>query len=220
LTEVHGGNLIITGGIGRYNNWVTMIDTRREFAVSYCSPMVSKRAGHDAVYHDQHLYVIGGCKGKVLKKCERYVCAENRWEALPSLSKACVYTSGVVVEKSLYALGGSNKEGPLDLIQKLNLERPSHWRILQFKLPFAGFGIPCFKLRNTEVYLVVGQTLCSFTKSKVYPLLELSGSIQRRYGACFFKTSNSPESIVFNGGTLYTSTITGVAVRIIFSLTY
>jgi hypothetical protein len=79
---------------------------------------------------------------------------------------ACSQTSGVVVENSLYALGGHDRVVELDLVQKLSLESLT-WEVMQFRLPFAGFGIPCFKLRDTEVYLVVNKTLCSFTALEV-----------------------------------------------------
>jgi hypothetical protein len=106
-SEVPGGSLLITGGGGYPEvREVVRIDTRREFAVSHCPPMLSPRAEHAAVYHTPHLYILGGENGnRYLGECERYVCAENRWEALPSLPRACKATSGVVVESSLYALG-------------------------------------------------------------------------------------------------------------------
>jgi hypothetical protein len=49
---------------------------------------------------------------------------------------------------------------------------------MQFRLPFAGYGIPCFKLRDTKVYLVVSKTLCSFTALEVQPLKTLTEDIR------------------------------------------
>jgi hypothetical protein len=73
--------------------------------------------GHAAVYHTPHLYLLGGWNGsRELSECERYVVAENRWEALPPLPTACHSASGVVVESSLYALGGYDGSD-LDLVQ-------------------------------------------------------------------------------------------------------
>jgi hypothetical protein len=109
-SEVSGGSLLITGGLNRGHNAireVVRIDTRREFAVAHCAPMLTPRVSHAAVYHTPHLYVLGGFDGRWLSECERYVCDENRWEALPPHPKALYQTSGVVVERSLYALGGS-----------------------------------------------------------------------------------------------------------------
>jgi hypothetical protein len=127
---------------------------------------------HAAVYHTPHLYILGGWNDTNLSECERYVCAENRWEALPPLPRACCQTSGVVVENSLYALGGLY----LDVVQKLSLESLT-WELMQFRFPFADCDIPCFKLRDTEVYLMVKNILCSFTAFEARPsrlLMKLS----------------------------------------------
>jgi hypothetical protein len=108
-SEVPGGSLLITGGIDEDNNAVrevVRIDTRREFAVAHCAPMLTPRADHPAVYHPPHLYILGGWNLRCLSECERYICAESRWEALPPLPRACCLMSGVVVERNLYALGG------------------------------------------------------------------------------------------------------------------
>jgi hypothetical protein len=87
--------------------------------------------------------------------------------------------SGVVVERNLYALGGYDGSY-LDLVQKLSLESLT-WELMQFNLPFTGYAIPCFKLRNTEVYLVVNKTLCSFTAFEARPLKTLTKDIQSCY---------------------------------------
>jgi hypothetical protein len=153
---VPGGSLLITGGGSKAAREVMRIDIRREFAVSRCPPMLTPRKDHVAVYHSQHLYVLGGWSSGVSRKCERYVCEETRWEALPPLPRACISASGLVVESSLYALGGSDGL-VLDLVQKLSLESFT-WELMQFRLPHAGFAIPCFNLNDTEVYLVVNHT--------------------------------------------------------------
>jgi hypothetical protein len=124
-SEVPGGSLLISGGQNRdYDaaREVVRIDTRREFAATHCAPMLTPRIAHAAVYHTPHLYILGGRNGRCLSECERYVCAENRWEALVPLPRACSGTSGVVVENSLYALGGHDESSFLDLVQKLSLE--------------------------------------------------------------------------------------------------
>jgi hypothetical protein len=178
VSEVQGGNLLLTGGNETLVNWVERIDTLREFALSDCAPMLSARAFHAAVYHDLHLYVVGGLSTRCLKKCERYVCEENRWEALRPLPRACCHMSGVVIEKSLYALGGQEESGnSLDLVQRLSLESFT-WDLLELRLPFADFAIPCFKVTDTEVYLVVNKTLCLFTDLKARPLKTLTNDIQ------------------------------------------
>jgi hypothetical protein len=71
-----------------------------------------------------------------------------------------------VVESCLFALGGYDGSSYLNLVQKLSLESLT-WELMQYRLPFADRRIPCFKLRDTEVYLVVKDTLCSFTAFEV-----------------------------------------------------
>jgi hypothetical protein len=131
--------------------------------------MLTPRSFHAAVYHTPHLYILGGRSdfSTAFSECERYVCAENQWEALPPLPIACSCTSGVVVESSLYALGGQDAS-ELDLVQKLSLESLT-WELMQFRLPFTGDGIPCFKVRDTEVYLVVNKTSASSLPLKYAP---------------------------------------------------
>jgi hypothetical protein len=176
LTE---GSLLITGGgYPTAVREVMRIDTRREFAVSHCAHMLTPRREHAAVYHTSHLYIFGGLNGRCLSDCERYVCAENRWEALPPLPRACSGTSGIAVKNSLYALGGSAGSA-LNLVQKLILESLT-WEIMQFRLPFAGYGIPCFQLRDTKVYLVIKKTLYSFTAFNVRPIKTLTEDIESR----------------------------------------
>jgi hypothetical protein len=123
VSDLPGGSLLITGGgYPVAVREVVRIDTRsREFAVSHCASMLTPRSIHAAVYHTPHLYILGGRNDSYLSECERYVCAENRWETLPPLPKACTHMSGVVVESCLYALGG-NDGSALDLVQKLSLE--------------------------------------------------------------------------------------------------
>jgi hypothetical protein len=199
-SEVPGGSLLITGGGYPSTRDVVRIDTRREFAVSGQPPMLTPRGLHAAVYHTPHLYVLGGLNNLYLSECERYVCADNQWEALPPLLRACYSMSAAVVENSLYALGG-NDGTHLDLVQKLSLERLT-WELMQLRLPYAGIGIPCFKLSNTEVYLVVNRTLCSYTALQVHFLRTLTEDIK-----CWDGTS------YYHRGTLYCSSDEGAALK-------
>jgi hypothetical protein len=179
-----GGLLITGGGLPTAVEEVVRIDTRREFAVAQCPAMLTPRAGHAAVYHTHYLYVLGGYNGSsYLSECERYVCADNQWETLPSLPRACCAT-GVVVGQSLYALGGYDRIY-LDLVQKFSLESFT-WELMQLRLPFAGNGFPCFKLIDTEVYLVVNKTLCSFTGLQVRPVKALAVPIRSWSGASYY----------------------------------
>jgi hypothetical protein len=196
LSEMHGGKLLITGREYFVEREVVLIDTRREFAVSLCPPMLTPRGYHAAVYHTQYLYVLGGkitsflseseseCES-FLSECERYVCSENRWESLPPLPRSCSNTSGVVIEKHLYALGGYNGS-VLDLVQKLSLESLT-WKLMRLRLPYADNAIPCFKLRDTEVYLVIKKTLLfCFTGLQITPIKTLTKDIWSSLGMSYY----------------------------------
>jgi hypothetical protein len=160
-SELPGGSLLITGGKVDSTSVrdVVRVDVGT-FAVSPQPPMHTARYGHAAVYHSQYVYVLG------FSKCERYSCAESRWEVLPALPLACYHMSGVEVENSVYALGGYSYRGEyLDSIQKLSLDSLT-WELMQLKLPQVALSFPCFK-RETQVYLVIEKTLYSFTPLEV-----------------------------------------------------
>jgi hypothetical protein len=203
-SEVPEGRLLITGGgYPSANRKVVKIHVGT-FEVSHQQNMPTPRRCHAAVYHtqrhDQHLYVLGGnYRHNDMRECERYVCAENRWEVLPPLPRACSFTSGVVVESCLYALGGMDGVASyLDLVQRFDLERLT-WKLMELKLPKADCSIPCFKLR-TDVYLVVKKTIYYFTGLKVLPRKKLPESIINWCGASYYRR-----------GTLYCSYDEGAA---------
>jgi hypothetical protein len=172
--ELPGGSLLITGGFEGFQTVVrevVKIDTLRESAVSSQPPMHTARRNHAAVYRSRYLYVLGGYRDRDLGECERYVCAEYRWEVLPALPVACSAMSAVVLDNSLYVLGGNADERDLDTVQKLSLDSLT-WELMQLKLPQADNEFPCFKT-DTQVYLVIKETLYSFTPLQVKPIKTL-----------------------------------------------
>jgi hypothetical protein len=169
-SELPGGSLLITGGrCGYYPGVrdVVRVDVGT-FAVSPQPPMHTARVDHAAVYHSQYVYVLGGVR---LSECERYVCAESRWKVLPALPVCGYGMSAVELHNSLYALGGSHRGDSLDTVQQLNLDSLT-WHLMQLKLPQADRLFPCFK-KDTEVYLVIKETLYSFTPLEVKPIKTL-----------------------------------------------
>jgi hypothetical protein len=183
------GSLLITGGGDEDDiavREVVKVDTLREYAVCSQPPMHTPRHYHAAVYHSQYLYVLGGFDDTCLSECERYSCAESQWEVLPALPVACSAMSAVEWENSLYALGGFDDEGDLDTVQKLSLHSLT-WELMQLKLPQAVHYFACFKT-DTQVYLVIKETLYSFTPFK--PIKTLPRRIE-----C--------ESSYYSRGTLY-----------------
>jgi hypothetical protein len=173
LSELPGDSLLITGGCPAVRE-VVKIDTLREWTVSCAPPMHTARQGHAAVYHSHYLYVLGGYNDWYLSECERYVCEESRWEGLPALPVAGTDMSAVEMDNSLYALGG-NAGGNFDTVQKLRLDSLT-WELMQLKLPQAESFFPCFK-SDTQVYLVINQTLYSFTPLQVKAVKTLTGGV-------------------------------------------
>jgi hypothetical protein len=203
LSELPGGGLLVTGGGDcEAVRKVERIDPLREFAVCAQAPMHTARRMHTAVHHSHYLYVLGGFGFKALRECERYVCAEGQWEKLPALPVACYYASAVVLENSLYALGGMDSGSiPTNIAQKLRLERLT-WELMQLKLPDASYAVPCFK-RDSQVYLVLKKTLYSFTPLQVTKLKTLTKHVKAWYGASYYSR-----------GSLYCSNRKGAATRL------
>jgi hypothetical protein len=190
-SELPGGNLLITGGLfGRDTvRDVVKIDTLREYADSSQPPMHAARAHHAAVYYSLYVYVLGGRGHRTESKCERYACAESRWEVLAALPVGGHNMSAFELHNSLYALGGSYGMGDLDTVQKLSLDSLT-WELMQLKLPQGDCCcFPCFK-KDTEVYLVIEKTLYSFTPLEFKPIKSLPEDI-----SCY--------SSYYSRGTLY-----------------
>jgi hypothetical protein len=169
MSELPGGKLILTGAVKNSTavTEVVKIDTLRECAVSSQPPMHTARIEHAAVYYSQYLYVLGGYNGLTLRDCERYVCAESRWEVLPALPVACHAMSAVVLETSLYVLGGYFDK-LLSTVQKFSLDSLT-WELMHLRLPQAVRWVPCFKT-DSQVHLVLRNTLYSFTPLQVKTL--------------------------------------------------
>jgi hypothetical protein len=132
-----------------------------------------------------------------LRECERYSWADSRWEVLPALPVACGALSAVVLDDSLYTLGGYAR-GVLDTVQKLGLDSLT-WEVMQLKLPQTARYLPCFKT-ETQVYLMIKETLYSFTPLQVKPIK----SLPRGIDWCF--------SSYYSRGTLYYSSVMGIGI--------
>lgn len=184
LTELPAGPLLVTGG--GPSSEVVMIDTST-FEVVRQPALLTPRHCHAAVYHDQHLYVLGGVDTDYLSDCERFVLPDSRWEPLPPLPIASADISAVVVAKSLYALVGREACRVLDLIQMLSLVG-FVWQVLSLRLPRADWGIPCFQLMDDKIYILLKKTLYAFHTQtfQLQPLKTLPDSISSRYGPSYY----------------------------------
>jgi hypothetical protein len=181
-SELPGGSLLITGGAYDGGREVLKIDTLREYAPSAQPPMHTGRSNHAALYYSQYVYVLGGWSDRLLSACERYSCAESRWEVLPAMHVAGSRMSAVELHNSLYALGGYNGDCT-NFVQKLSLDSLT-WEFMQLKLPQAACFFACFK-KDTEVYLVIRKTLYSFTPLQVKPIKTLDKEIYMCYSSYY-----------------------------------
>jgi hypothetical protein len=169
---------VFTGGLSCKET--VIIEFQREFAVTHKPDMLTARAFHGSVYHAGHLYVVGGLGSSrgSLKKCERFVSEESRWEAISPLPTACMHMSCAVSEGSLYALGGQSGPTCLDLIHKLSLVSLT-WEVLQQCLPCAIKCVPCFK--GSEVYFIVQRSVYSLQSLQVLKTLSEDVPSARAY---------------------------------------
>jgi hypothetical protein len=149
------------------------------------------KEGLSTVCYLQYLYVIGGrIRNRAFSQtCERYAWAEDRWEAITPLSKACAFSACVVLESCLYTLGGRLDTAPSDFIQKLYLQRLT-WEVLTLRLPSPLQAlISVFKLKPTDshAYFVMGNRLYRFLPQDVQiTLLKHIKGTQMRSGSSYF----------------------------------
>jgi hypothetical protein len=193
LTELPGGSLFITGGDPTASlpftgenpgvNDVARIDALREYAVSHLLPMQTARYFHCAVYHSQHLYVVGGYAfSTTLQDCERYSFADKRWTCLPPLPRGCFWMNGVVMEGGLYIIGGNFCKGSSDLIYRLRLDELV-WEVLQTKLPQVANCMALFTHDN-QIYFVVNDSLYSLHPLQTLKILPKE--IAHFYGPSYY----------------------------------
>jgi hypothetical protein len=195
-SELPGGSLLITGG-GKAAREVVQIDTLREFAVCAQAPMHTPRIMHAVLYHSQYLYVMGGFNGRNLSECERYVCEDRKWEALPALPLACIGVSVVELDNSLYAIGGWDTSC-FDTVQKLSLDSLT-WELMDLKLPQCAHCFLCFKTES-QVYMVIKKTLYSFTPLEIKPIKTIADEVwcESSYysrGTLYYTSDSSIESL-------------------------
>lgn len=93
-------------------------------------PLKIKRGCSAATYTDGHVYVMGGQnhQDKVLKKCERYNVALNKWEVIPSMEFKRKNPSAVAFNNNdIYIFGGCLMEdSSSDTIECYNIKQ-GHW---------------------------------------------------------------------------------------------
>lgn len=113
--------------------------------------MISKRGCFAAIYHEGFVFVMGGLNytEKILKKCERYSIADNRWDPLADMCEARKNASAcALTTDTIYVFGGSNQSQSSDTIEQYSIATNT-WNILKIKLPSPISFLTSFKISQT-----------------------------------------------------------------------
>ena len=86
---------------------------------------------------------------KILKKCERYSIADDRWDHIADMqeprknSSACALTTDTI-----YVFGGSSQSQSSDTIEQYSIATNT-WNLLKIKLPSPISFVTSFKMSQT-----------------------------------------------------------------------
>ncbi|ELT90838.1 hypothetical protein CAPTEDRAFT_82105, partial [Capitella teleta] len=69
-------------------------------------PMPTARREHSSIYHNHHLYVVGGCNRSELNSVEALDMRNLQWNHLPPLPREVCLAYLAIVSDNLFVLGG------------------------------------------------------------------------------------------------------------------
>ncbi|ELU03349.1 hypothetical protein CAPTEDRAFT_36636, partial [Capitella teleta] len=104
------GGFVVSGGLSQNSN-------QRE-CYSYAaqnghwntlSPMPTARRSHSSIYHNHHLYVVGGYDGSYLNSVDALDMRNLQWNHLPPLPQRCVGGAAVSFNDHVYVVGGRHR---------------------------------------------------------------------------------------------------------------
>lgn len=132
--------------------------------------MNTKRGCFSAVFHEGFIFVFGGLNytDKILKKCERFSIAENKWESIGDMlecrknSSACVLTTDTI-----YVFGGTSQTQSSDTIEQYSIATNT-WNMLKVKLPSPISFLTSVKLSQTQILLLGGSVKEHSRRSQTY----------------------------------------------------
>jgi hypothetical protein len=196
LCEVPDNAIIITGGettghSRSATDEVVQVNLT-SFEMTLKPPMFTRRYGHNSIYIEGYVYVVGGLNTHKLKKCERFDIASNRWESIPETPSPVSDVGLVVLDtlNCLYVLG--NKKGSLgynendmDKIHELNL-KTLRWQTLGVRLPYnKEQNIACFKLSDDATQLYFVQYTSLFLLDPKRQTIHWVSDVERGIESCF-----------------------------------
>ncbi|ELT96635.1 hypothetical protein CAPTEDRAFT_93988, partial [Capitella teleta] len=74
------------------------------------SPMPTARYNHSSIYHNHHLYVVGGYDGRRLNSVDALDMRNLQWNHLPPLPREVRFAYLAIVSDNLFVLGGCNTD--------------------------------------------------------------------------------------------------------------
>lgn len=118
-------------------NKILVLDERTNHWKDY-SQMITTRSGASVVSHKEMLIITGGwcCHdSKILSSTEVLDSSTNQWFSCSDLPQPHHFLQPVVVDNSLYLLGGGNQDGASPLVFVASLDTLSqhqlNWRMIQ-----------------------------------------------------------------------------------------
>ncbi|ELU07701.1 hypothetical protein CAPTEDRAFT_63949, partial [Capitella teleta] len=78
-------------------------------------PMPTARRSHSSIYHNHHLYVVGGYDGSYLNSVEALDMRNLQWNHLPPLPREVRFAYLAIVSDNLFVLGGFCDEWVADV---------------------------------------------------------------------------------------------------------
>ncbi|ELU15847.1 hypothetical protein CAPTEDRAFT_81260, partial [Capitella teleta] len=73
-------------------------------------PMPTARRWHSSIYHNHHLYVVGGWDGRPLNSVDVLDMRNLQWNHLPPLPREVCLAYLAIVSDNLFVLGGCNSD--------------------------------------------------------------------------------------------------------------
>ncbi|KAL1501193.1 hypothetical protein ABEB36_006569 [Hypothenemus hampei] len=123
----------------------------------YCAlaNMTSQRCAHGCANYSNTLIVCGGYdRVECLRAVEQYIPESNIWKSLPPMRENRGRFKITVIDKKVYAIGGSNGTTELDSVEMLDMETLNKW-VKVPSMPIARSNMGCAEMNNL-IYCVGG----------------------------------------------------------------
>ncbi|ELT88495.1 hypothetical protein CAPTEDRAFT_37306, partial [Capitella teleta] len=101
------GGFVVSGGLSQNSNQRDCYSYDAQNGQwNTLPPMPSARREHSLIYHNHHLYVIGGYDGSPLNSVDALDMRNLQWNHLPPLPRKVSFAYLAIVSDNLFVLGG------------------------------------------------------------------------------------------------------------------